>query len=91
LAHNSSQLPYLAISARLRLTIKFARIFLSLPIAIDKAIEAQEAEEARREAARPLTPEDAQVSRQRGQLLGSKMTGLLQLLVLALEKSENIL
>lgn len=73
------------------MTIKFARIFLSLPIAIDKAIEAEEVEEARCEAARPPTPEDAQVSRQKGQLLGRKMTGLLQLLVLALEKSENIL
>jgi hypothetical protein len=73
------------------LTIKFARIFLSLPITIDKAIEAQEAEEARREAAHPLTPEHAQVSRQKGQLLGSKMTEFLKLLVHALEKSESVL
>jgi hypothetical protein len=91
------QLPYLAISARLRLTLKFTRVALSLPNAIDRAIEAEEAEKQRRRAAHAAAglengtaAANAQVGK-RSSLLGPKIGGVVNFLVVALEKSESVL
>lgn len=88
------QLPYLAISARLRLTLKFTRVALSLPIAIDRAIEAEDTERQRRRAAHAAAgledPANAQVGR-RSSILGPRIGGVVNFLVTALEKSESVL
>lgn len=91
------QLPYLAISARLRLTIKFTRVALSLPMAIDRAIEAEDAERQRRRAAHAAAGlEDGPTSAngqlgKRSSILGPKIGGVVNFLVVALEKSESVL
>jgi hypothetical protein len=91
------QLPYLAISARLRLTLKFTRVALSLPMAIDHAIEAEDAERQRRRAAHAeagiedgATATNGQVGK-RSSILGPKIGGVINFLVIALEKSEGVL
>ncbi|KAG8823135.1 hypothetical protein FRC19_004572 [Serendipita sp. 401] len=89
------QLPYLALSARLRLTLRFTRVTLSLPMAIDRAIEAEEAEKQRRRAAHAAQTgigagTNAQVSKP-SSILGPKIGGVVSFLVNALEKSENVL
>ncbi|KAG8807259.1 hypothetical protein FRC17_004549, partial [Serendipita sp. 399] len=89
------QLPYLALSARLRLTLRFTRVALSLPMAIDRAIEAEEAEKQRRRAAHAAQTgieagSNAQVGK-RSSILGPKIGGVVSFLVTALEKSESIL
>lgn len=91
------QLPYLAISARLRLTLKFTRVALSLPMAIDRAIEADETEKQRRRAAHAAAGlEDGSASSsgqvgKRSSILGPKIGGVLSFVVVALEKSESVL
>jgi hypothetical protein len=91
------QLPYLAISARLRLSLKFTRVALSLPMAIDRAIEAEDAERQRRRAAHAAadledgtTTINGQVGK-RSSILGPKIGGVVNFLVIALEKSESVL
>ena len=92
------QQPYLAISSRLRLTLRFTRVALSLPMAIDRAIEAEEAEREKRRAAHAaaagvedgITTANAQVKK-RSSILGPKVGGVVNFLVLALEKSESVI
>ena len=90
-------MPYLAISARLRLTIRFTRVALSLPNAIDRAIEAEDAEREKRRAAHAAAgledgcaATNAQVKK-RSSILGPKIGSVVNLLVVALEKSESVL
>lgn len=62
-------------------------------MAIDRAIEAEEAEKQRRRAAYAVHGEasaNAQVGK-RSNILGPKIGGLVNFLVFALEKSESVL
>lgn len=90
------QLPYLAISARLRLSLRFTRVALSLPNAIDRAIEAEDAERERRRAAHAAAGLESGFSttntqvKKRSSILGPKVGGVVNMLVTVLEKSESV-
>jgi hypothetical protein len=60
--HSLRQLSYFDVFGRLRLTLQLARVTLSIPMAIDQAMKAPEAEDADKESEKPGKEEQSSQS-----------------------------